>query len=124
MKKPTESDFADAATGAKANGPAKPGTAKAAQKSRKSVSAGIRNQRPRRVKKLRRASGIRETEEARALLQKQLHSLYWWIFHAFKMRGFIQAKALNQLQPPPNGSTESEQGDFVKANVSTKKQTL
>jgi hypothetical protein len=39
-------------------------------------------------------SGIRETEEARALLEDQLSSLYWWTFHAFRMKGFIRAKGL------------------------------
>ena len=39
-------------------------------------------------------SGIRETREARALLEEQLGSLYWWAFNAFKMRGFIRAKGL------------------------------
>jgi hypothetical protein len=74
--------------------------------------------------KLRRGSGIRETEEARALLENQLHSLYWWVFNAFKMRGFTRAKALDELQRPANGSAEREQDDFAKAHISTKKQTL
>jgi len=43
-------------------------------------------------------SGIRETEEARALLQEQLHSLYWWVFNACKMKGFIRAKTEDELQ--------------------------
>ncbi len=41
-----------------------------------------------------RSSAIRETEEARALLENQLGSLYWWVFNACKMKGFIRAKAL------------------------------
>jgi hypothetical protein len=41
-------------------------------------------------------SGIRETEEARSLLENQLGSLYWWAFNAFKMKGFIQAKELHE----------------------------
>jgi hypothetical protein len=45
---------------------------------------------------MHRASGIRETEEARALLEKQLHSLYWWVFNACKMKGFIRAKGLSE----------------------------
>jgi hypothetical protein len=44
-----------------------------------------------------RGSGIREAEEARALLEDQLHNLYWWVFNAFKMKGFIRAKALQEL---------------------------
>ena len=42
-------------------------------------------------------SGIRETDEARALLQNQLHNLYWWVFNACKMKGFIRAKTLDEL---------------------------
>ncbi len=41
-------------------------------------------------------SGIRETEEAHALLQDQLHNLYWWVFNACKMKGFIRAKGLHE----------------------------
>jgi hypothetical protein len=48
--------------------------------------------------KPKRKSDIREVEEARALLEDQLHSLYWWVFNAFKMKGFIRAKALDELQ--------------------------
>jgi hypothetical protein len=58
------------------------------------------------------------------LLENQLHGLYWWVFNAFKMRGFIRAKALHELQRPPNGIAEREQDDFAKAHISTKKQTL
>jgi hypothetical protein len=43
-------------------------------------------------------SGIRETEEARALLEDQLNSLYWWVFNACKMKGFIRAKGLHQAE--------------------------
>src|SRR6266699_1095280 len=49
------------------------------------------------AKKSNQGSGIREAEEARALLEDQLHSLYWWVFNAFKMKGFIRAKALDEL---------------------------
>ena len=71
-------------------------------------------------------SGIRETEEARALLEDQLYSLYWWVFNAFKMKGFIRAKALDRLQRDgTNGSgTRTEQNNFVEAPISPKKQTL
>jgi hypothetical protein len=41
-------------------------------------------------------SGIREVEEARSLLEKQLGNLYWWVFNAFKMKGFIRAKRLQE----------------------------
>ena len=71
-------------------------------------------------------SGIRETEEARALLENQLYSLYWWVFNASKMKGFIRAKALDQLQRDgANGrETRTEQNNFVEAPISPKKQTL
>ena len=71
-------------------------------------------------------SGFRETEEARTLLEDQLYTLYWWVFNAFKMKGFIRAKALDQLQRDgANGSeTRAEQNNFVEAPISPKKQTL
>jgi hypothetical protein len=40
---------------------------------------------------------IREPEEARVLLEKQLHSLYWWVFNAFRIRGFVRAKELDEM---------------------------
>jgi hypothetical protein len=46
-------------------------------------------------------SRIRETEDARALLQDQLHSLYWWIFNACRIRGFIRAKRLDEMDSVP-----------------------
>jgi len=57
-------------------------------------------------------AGIRETEEARALLQDQLHSLYWWVFNACKMKGFIRAKGLHEaaelrLDPAPTNVTST-----------------
>ena len=60
-------------------------------------------------------SGIRETEEARALLQDQLHSLYWWVFSACKMKGFIRAKDLDELQrsTAAGNDAHTEQGDFA-----------
>src|SRR5439155_908936 len=65
-------------------------------------------------------SGIRETEEARALLADQLNSLYWWVFNAFKMKEFIRAKALDELQRgDANGSsTRPEQRDLAEAHAS------
>ena len=63
---------------------------------------------PRRRKKTtNRESGIRETEDARALLEKQLHTLYWWVFNAFKMKGFTRAKALDELQRAAANGTET-----------------
>jgi len=65
-------------------------------------------------------AGIRETEEARALLQDQLHSLYWWVFNACKMKGFIRAKTLDELQRAEVASNESqiEQRGFAEDHVS------
>ncbi|HAF13647.1 MAG TPA: hypothetical protein DHU55_07655 [Blastocatellia bacterium] len=74
----------------------------------------------------KRSSGIRETEEARALLEDQLSSLYWWVFNAFKMKGFIRAKALDELQQGSTNCEEPqiEQGDFAEADASPEKQTF
>jgi hypothetical protein len=126
MKKPTEFTFTDTAAGAGVRTPAKRQTAKSARTSKQLASAARGKRRSRATRKLRRASSIRETEEARALLEKQLHSLYWWVFNAFKMKGFIRAKALDQLQRDgANGSkTRTEQNNFVEAPISPKKQTL
>lgn len=72
------------------------------------------------------AYGIRETEEARALLENQLSSLYWWVFNACKMKGFIRAKALDELQSASanDDETTTEQRDFTEDHVSREKQTL
>jgi hypothetical protein len=64
-------------------------------------------------------AGIRETEEARALLQDQLHNLYWWVFNACKMKGFIRAKGLHQaagrqLDPAPTNATSTPPGRLIK----------
>lgn|GEM_PF-4979099 len=53
--------------------------------------------------------GIRETEEAHALLQDQLHSLYWWVFNACRIKGFVRAKRLDQI------ATEEEQVDLAES---------
>src|SRR5947199_10338408 len=73
-----------------------------------------------------KGSGIREAEEARALLEDQLHSLYWWVFNAFKMKGFIRAKALEKLQRPVAAGEEShtERDEFADDDVSPEKQTF
>jgi hypothetical protein len=78
------------------------------------------------AKKSDQGSGIREAEEARALLEDQLHSLYWWVFKAFKMKGFIRAKALDELQrsTAAGDKSHSERGDFADADVSPEKQTF
>jgi hypothetical protein len=53
---------------------------------------------PRQPTAGRSASAVRETEEARGLLQDQLHSLYWWIFNACRIKGFLRAKQLDEMQ--------------------------
>jgi hypothetical protein len=58
-------------------------------------------------------SEIRETQEARALLEDQLHSLYWWVFNASKMKGFIRAKALDELQRAAANASETRAEDRV-----------
>ncbi len=66
-----------------------------------------------------RSSAIRETEEARALLENHLGSLYWWVFNACKMKGFIRAKALyeaaeRQLNAGDAHSDSPEQSPAVR----------
>lgn len=39
---------------------------------------------------------IRETEAATRLLERQLHSLYWWLFNASRIKGFLRAKQLDE----------------------------
>jgi len=55
-----------------------------------------------------------------------LHSLYWWVFNAFKMKGFIRAKALDKLQRSVAAGEEShaERDDFADDDVSPEKQTF
>jgi hypothetical protein len=96
MKKPTEFTFTDTVAGAGVRPSAERRTAKSARTSKQLASAAKGKRRSRATRKLRRASSIRETEEARALLEKQLHSLYWWVFNACKMKGFIRAKGLSE----------------------------
>ncbi|HEV2714196.1 MAG TPA: hypothetical protein VGU64_02950 [Terriglobales bacterium] len=56
----------------------------------------------------------------RALLEDQLNSLYWWVFNAFKMKGFIRAKALDELQrtAATGSETHIEQYNFPEAHAS------
>src|SRR6266702_4518399 len=79
----------------------------------------------RAAKKPDGGSGIREAEEARALLEDQLGSLYWWVFNAFKMKGFIRAKALDELHRRSVTGHEAhvEQEDLADGHVSPKMQT-
>jgi hypothetical protein len=100
--------------------------AKAVRNPRKAASASLAAKvKQSAAKKSDQRSGIREAEEARALLEDQLHSLYWWVFNAFKMKGFIRAKALEELQrsTAADGESHSERDDFADADVSPEKQT-
>jgi hypothetical protein len=127
MKRYPKADLANAQRSVGPGVPAKRRGGKCSTKpkrKRKKVTLNTYKRERLATTKSRRGSGIRETEEARALLENQLHSLYWWVFNAFKMRGFIRAKALDQLQQPVSASAEREQDDFAKAHISTKKQTL
>jgi len=101
-------------------------SAKAERNPTKSASASLAAKvKQSAAKKSDQGSGIREADEARALLEDQLHSLYWWVFNAFKMKGFIRAKALEELQRSTAADDEShsERGDFADADVSREKQT-
>jgi hypothetical protein len=95
----TDFDFANAATGPDANVLAKPGSLKRAHKEKKPAPP-VTNKPRRTTKKSHRGPRIRETEEARSLLEKQLHGLYWWVFNASKMKGFIRAKGLHGPAEP------------------------
>ena len=68
----------------------------------------------RRKKRTNQSSGIRETEEARALLESRLHSLYWWVFNACKMKGFIRARGLHESirADVSDGKTQTERQGF------------
>jgi hypothetical protein len=94
MKKPSEFHFTNAATGGSAHTRGKRETANPVRRRKPVAPVASRKRRPCPPAKLHQPSGIRETEEARALLEKQLHSLYWWVFNACKMKGFIRAKGL------------------------------
>lgn len=51
-----------------------------------------------KAKKKQPSAGIREAQEARALLEEQLNGLYWWVFNAYKIKGFTGAKAADQVK--------------------------
>jgi len=124
MKRSATAGFVDAQSGGSSNAPAKrragKRSARPRQKSKKFASSSNKNRRLTAAKKLDGGSGIRETEEARSLLEDQLHSLYWWVFNAFKMKGFIRAKALDELRRASANSRETRtmQHDFTEADVS------
>ena len=39
---------------------------------------------------------VREPEGVRAVLEKDLHRLYWWVLNACRIKGFVQAKARDE----------------------------
>src|SRR4029453_91723 len=119
MKRSTKADIANAQHNVGPDTPTKRRGGKCStepKRKRKKIILHTNQRELLATKKSRRGSGVRETEEARALLERQLHSLYWWVFNAFKIMVFIRAKALNELRPPPNGRAGREQGDFVEAH--------
>jgi hypothetical protein len=69
-------------------------SAKALRQHDKTLASSASKAKRRAKARRPRIPGIRETEEAHALLEEQLGSLYWWAFNAFKMRGFIRAQGL------------------------------
>ena len=129
MKRSAKADSADVLQSSASPGtPAKRPIAKRSRKQsrtgNKSATSG--NKIARSAAKTRRlGSGIREAEEARALLEDQLGSLYWWVFNAFKLKGFIRAKALDELErrSATGDETHIEQGDLADDHVSPKTQT-
>ena len=124
MKRPAKAGFVDPQSGRSPSVTAKRRVTKRAakprRKSKKHASSGNKDRRLAAAKRSNRGSGIRETEEARALLKDQLNQLYWWVFNAFKMKGFIRAKALDELQHTGANGTEAhnEEHDFAEAPVS------
>jgi hypothetical protein len=128
MKRSAKADSENAPSDAASDKPSKRGIAKHSREkgphSKKLASS--RNVVKRAATKSRQeGSGIRETEEARALLEDQLHSLYWWVFNACKMKGFIRAKGLDELHRPTAAGDEphTEQGDLAD-DVSRETQTF
>jgi hypothetical protein len=118
MKRSAKADSVDGPTGATVGTPAKHSigkpSAKSARKGKNFTSPG-KEKRLHAMKKSHRGPRIRETEEARSLLEKQLHSLYWWVFNASKIKGFVRAKALGELQRPGNdNSTNAEEHNLDK----------
>jgi hypothetical protein len=63
---------------------------------------------PRRVTVEQPVASIRETEQARALLQDQLQRLYWWVFNACRIKGFLRAKQLDELEAESELVTEEQ----------------
>ena len=128
MKRPPKAGSADVRSDAGPGIPTKrrigKGSAKSVRNTRKSASFGDKVKQL-AAKKSDQGSGIREAEEARALLEDQLHSLYWWVFNACKMKGFIRANALGESHRADGNDSEtvSEQRDFTEPHISPKTQT-
>ena len=129
MKRSAKVNSVNVSSAATPGEPAKQRVAKRSRKQsrtgNKSASSGNKIERS-AAKTPRLGSGIREAEEARALLEDQLGSLYWWVFNAFKMKGFIRAKALDELQrrSATGDETHIEQGDLADDHVSPEPQTF
>ena len=128
MKRSAKANSVNVSSAATPGVPAKQRVAKRSRKQsrtgNKSATSGNKIARS-AAKTPRLGSGIREAEEARALLENQLHSLYWWVFNACKMKGFIRAKALDELQrrSATGDETHVEQGDLADDHVSPETQT-
>ena len=105
MKRPAKGDFLPARPSDAASDKPLKHSKKKGKHNKKFASSG--NVVKRAATKSRQGgSGIRETEEARALLEDQLYSLYWWVFNACKMKGFIRAKGLHQAVESPVGRSD------------------
>lgn len=81
----------------------------------RSKQAGPTDEKPHRGR-ARGRSRIRETEAARTLLQEQLYTLYWWVFNASRIKGFLRAKELDVAQSVANASVD-EAGEQIDANA-------
>ena len=128
MRRSAKVNSVNVSSAAPPGAPAKQGVAKRSRKQSRTrkKSATSDNKIARSAAKMPRlGSGIREAEEARALLENQLHSLYWWVFNACKMKGFIRAKALDELQrrSATGDKAHVEQGDLADDHVSPETQT-
>ncbi len=126
MKRPAKAGFVDGQSGRRPSAPAKrrvgKRSAKPGRKNKKFPSSGNKDRRLAAAEKPDRGSGIRETEEARALLENQLNGLYWWVFNAFKMKGFIRAKALDELQRAgANGTATHSATQFRRGSLFARK---
>ena len=127
MKRSAKANSVNVSSAATPGEPAKQRVAKRSRKQSRTGPKGASGNKIERsaAKRPRLGLGIRQAEEARALLENQLHSLYWWVFNACKMKGFIRAKALDELQrrSASGDETHVEQGDLADDDVSPETQT-